>query len=54
MQCFHLYSNFDRTFCKQTAERLIRRRVLSRASDLGLYSLPMSHRKDARLIWVKV
>ena len=23
------------------------------ASDLGLNSLPMSHKKDARLIWVK-
>ena len=23
------------------------------ASDLGLHCLPMSHRKDARLIWVK-
>ena len=23
------------------------------ASDLGLYCLPMSHKKDARLIWVK-
>ena len=22
------------------------------ASDLGLYCLPMSHKKDARLIWV--
>ena len=25
---FHFYSNFDRTFCKQTLETLIRRRVL--------------------------
>ena len=24
----------------------------SAASDLGLHSLPMSHKKDARLIWV--
>ena len=24
------------------------------ASDLGLYCLPMSHKKDARLIWVKI
>ena len=23
------------------------------ASDLGLFCLPMSHKKDARLIWVK-
>ena len=27
---FHLYSNFKRNFCKQTAENLIRRRVLRR------------------------
>ena len=25
---FHLYSNFDKTFCKQTMETLIRRRVM--------------------------
>ena len=24
------------------------------ASDLGLHCLPMSHKKDARLIWVKL
>ena len=24
------------------------------ASDLGLHGLPMLHKKDARLIWVKV
>ena len=24
------------------------------ASDLGLDCLPMSHKKDARLIWVKI
>ena len=41
---FHFYSNFKRTFCKQTVA----------ASDLGLHFLPMSHKKDARLIWVKV
>ena len=23
------------------------------ASDLGLHCLPMSHKKDAKLIWVK-
>ena len=27
---FHFYSNFDRTFCKQTVEILIRRRFLRR------------------------
>ena len=26
---------------------------LAVASDLGLYYLPMSHKKDARHIWVK-
>ena len=26
----------------------------SAASDLGLHYLPMSHKKDARLIWVKI
>ena len=25
----------------------------SAASDLGLHCLPMSHKKDARFIWVK-
>ena len=37
---FHFYSNFKRTSYKQTVENLIRRRVL------------MSHKKDARLIWI--
>ena len=27
---FHIYSNFNRTFCKQTVETLIRRRILGR------------------------
>ena len=26
----------------------------STASDLGLHCFPMSHKKDARLIWVNV
>ena len=26
----------------------------SAASDLGLHCLPMSHKKDARLIWVSL
>ena len=38
---FHLYSNFKRNFCKQTVENLV------------LHCLPMSHRKDAKRIWVK-
>ena len=25
----------------------------SAASDLGLHYLPMSHKKDARIVWVK-
>ena len=27
---YHFYSNFDRTFCKQTVETLIRRHILQR------------------------
>ena len=50
---FHFYSNFDRTFCKQTVEILIRKSgvwsPLFAASGLGLHCLPMSHKKDARL-----
>ena len=26
----------------------------SEASDLGLHCLPMSHKKDSRLIWVNI
>ena len=44
---FHFYSNFKRTLCKQTVE------TRSAASDLGLHCLPMSHKKDVRLIWFK-
>ena len=36
---------FNRTFCKQTVETLVR----WAASDLGLHCLPMAHKKDA--IW---
>ena len=43
---YQLYSNFKRRFNKQTEENLIRR------SDLVLHCLPMSHKQDARLIWV--
>ena len=53
---FHCYSNFNRTFCKQTVETLIRPHRMtpySAASDLGPQCLPMSHKKDAMLIWVK-
>ena len=44
---FHFYLNFDRTFYKQTVKTL-----RSLASDLDLHCLPMSHKKDAMLIWV--
>ena len=48
----HVYSNFKRNISLLTVENLIRRRVFA-ASDLVLHCLPMSHKKDARLIWVK-
>ena len=50
----HFYSNFKRIFYKQTVDNLIIRRFECKAaSDLVLQCLPMSHKKDARLIWVK-
>ena len=39
---FPFYSNFDRTFCKQTVE-----------TDRGLHCLPVSTKKNASLIGVK-
>ena len=38
---FHFYSNFNRIFCKQTVETLIRHRFLcmSHKKDAGLYGL---------------
>ena len=47
---FQFYSNSNT--CEKTVEILIRRRV-NAASGLGLHCLPMSHKKDSRLIWVK-
>ena len=47
---FQFYSYSYRTFWEPTVVTLIRH---SAASDLGLHCLPMSHKKDARLIWVK-
>ena len=44
---FHSYSNYNRTSYKQTVEKQIV------ASDIGLYYLSMSHKKNASLIWVK-
>ena len=43
MVFYIFFSNFNRTFFKQTVETLIS----SVASDLGLHRLPMSHKKDA-------
>ena len=37
---FYFYSNFNRTFCKQTVKILIRHNAVS---DIGLHRLPMSH-----------
>ena len=53
---FHLHSNSNRTFDKQTVSVSVDPDQMPRfaASDLALYSLPMSHKKDARLIWVNV
>ena len=52
---FHLHSK-NRTFGKQTVSVSEDPDQMPHfaASDLGLYSLPMSHKKDARLIWVNV
>ena len=49
---FHFYSTFKRNFCKQNSGEpdQMPRFV---ASDLVLHCLPMSHKKDSRLIWVK-
>ena len=44
------YSIFDRTFYKQSVETDQTPR--SAMSDLCLYCLPISHKKDFRLIWV--
>ena len=46
MVFFHFYSNSNGTFCEQTVP-------CSAASDGGLRCLPMSHKKDASLIWAK-
>ena len=42
---FIFFSNFNRTFCKQTEDP-------DAVSYLGLHCLLLSHKKDARLIWV--
>ena len=45
---FVCISNFDRTFCKQIVETYQTPRLAM--SDLGLYSSPMSQKKNAMLI----
>ena len=47
------FLNFSRIFCKQNSGDP-GQTPHSAASGLGLHSLPMSHNKDARLIWVNV
>ena len=49
---FHFCSNFNTTLGEQTVENLIRRRVLRRLIWF-LHGLPMPHKKDTWLIWVK-
>ena len=44
---FHSYSNFNITNNREPDQTL-----QSVASDLGLYYLSMSHKKNASLIWV--
>ena len=51
---FHFFLNSNRTFCEQTVERDPDQKPCSAVSDLGLSYLPMSHKKDTRLIWVKM
>ena len=51
MVFFVFCPDFDRIFCKQTVETLI---SVFAASELGLHCLLMSHKKDARLICVKL
>ena len=48
---FHIFLNFNRTFCKKTGSPLIICRIVQRLIWVCTV-LPMSHKKDARLIWV--
>ena len=47
------FSNFDRTFCIAANSGDLDHTPLTTAYDLGLHYLPISHKKDAWLIWVK-
>ena len=52
---FFIFSpNFNRTVCKQTVKILIRHCFMPSVFDLGMHCLSMSHKKDTRLIWVKL
>ena len=46
---FHFYSICKWNSRKQRVKTLIRRRIMR----LGLHCLPISHKKDTRLIWIK-
>ena len=50
---FHFYSNFYRTFCKQTVETLIRRHIVWHLIRVCAVCL-CPRKKDARLIWVNI
>ena len=45
---FHFYKNFNRIFSSGDPDQMPQ----PVASDLGLHCLHMSHKKDARLIWI--
>ena len=47
---FYFYSNFNRTFCAQTVEALIRHCILQ--CLIWVCTVFNSHIKDARLTWV--
>ena len=49
----HFYSNLNRIFCKANSGDPDQKLHFV-ASDLGLHCLPMSHKEDTRLIWVKI
>ena len=55
---FHVFLNFDRSLFEKTVKILIRHSIMLTqhyaVSDLGPHCLPMSHKKVARLIWVKI
>ena len=45
----HFCPNSIRTVCMQTVETLAIPQVLRRLNGLGLYCLPMSHKKDGKI-----